>query len=114
MNATQTGLLAGLILGVAGAFGGFGAFLIVLVLGAIGLVVGRVLDGQLDINTVLGKARSLGAATKTPTQLTAQQRNDVAAAVQDARVDVFTGSSDRAEITVYGPPGPLTCCDTTR
>jgi uncharacterized membrane protein YeaQ/YmgE (transglycosylase-associated protein family) len=57
MNATQTGLLAGLILGIAGAFGGFGAFLTVLVLGAIGLVVGRVLDGQLDINAVLGRGR---------------------------------------------------------
>lgn len=57
MNATHTGLLAGLILGIAGAFGGFGVFLIVAVLGAIGLVVGRVLDGQLDINAVLGRGR---------------------------------------------------------
>lgn len=57
MNATQTGLLAGLILGAAGAFGGFGAFLVVLVLGALGLVVGRVLDGELDISGVLGRGR---------------------------------------------------------
>jgi hypothetical protein len=57
MNATQTGLLTGLILGIAGAFGGFTTFLIVLVLGAIGLVVGRVLDGQLDVNAVLGRGR---------------------------------------------------------
>jgi hypothetical protein len=57
MNATQTGLLAGLILGAAGAFGGFGAFLIVLVLGGLGLVVGRVLDGELDISGVLGRGR---------------------------------------------------------
>jgi hypothetical protein len=57
MNATQTGLLAGLALGLAGAFGGLGAFLIVLVLGAIGLIVGRVLDGQLDINALLGRGR---------------------------------------------------------
>jgi nitrate/nitrite transporter NarK len=57
MNATQTGLLAGLLLGFAGAFGGLGAFLIVLVLGVIGLIVGRVLDGQLDINAVLGRGR---------------------------------------------------------
>jgi hypothetical protein len=57
MNATQTGLLAGLVLGVAAAFGGFVAFLIVLVLGAIGLIVGRVLDGQLDLNAVLGRGR---------------------------------------------------------
>jgi nitrate/nitrite transporter NarK len=57
MNATQTGLLAGLALGLAGAFGGLGAFLIVLVLGTIGLIVGRVLDGQLDLNAVLGRGR---------------------------------------------------------
>jgi nitrate/nitrite transporter NarK len=57
MNATQTGLLTGLVLGLAGAFGGLGAFLIVLVLGAIGLVVGRVLDGQLDVNALLGRGR---------------------------------------------------------
>jgi TM2 domain-containing membrane protein YozV len=57
MNATQTGLLAGLALGLAGAFGGLGAFLIVLILGAIGLLVGRALDGQLDINALLGRGR---------------------------------------------------------
>jgi nitrate/nitrite transporter NarK len=57
MNATQTGLLAGLALGLAGAFGGLGAFLIVLVLGAIGLLVGRALDGQIDLNALLGRGR---------------------------------------------------------
>lgn len=57
MNATQTGLLAGLALGFAGAFGGFSAFLIVAVLGLIGLVVGRVLDGRLDLSAVLGRGR---------------------------------------------------------
>jgi hypothetical protein len=57
MNATQTGLLAGLVLGIAGAFGGFDAFLIVLVLGGLGLLVGRVLDGHLDLNALLGRGR---------------------------------------------------------
>ena len=57
MNATQTGLLAGLALGLAGAFGGLGAFLIVLVLGAVGLLVGRALDGQLDLNALFGRGR---------------------------------------------------------
>lgn len=56
MNATQTGLLAGLPLGVAGATGGFLAFVITLVLGIIGLVVGRVLDGELDLSG-LGRGR---------------------------------------------------------
>ncbi|MHA6783767.1 hypothetical protein ACVGOW_22680 [Pseudonocardia saturnea] len=57
MNATHTGLLAGLILGATGAIGGFGAFLVALVIGIIGLVVGRVLDGELDLNAVLGRGR---------------------------------------------------------
>ncbi len=57
MNATQTGLLAGIILGAAGAFGGFTVFLIALVLGAIGLVIGRALDGELDLGGVLGRGR---------------------------------------------------------
>lgn len=55
MNAVQTGLLAGLILGVAAAAGGFTGFLIALVLGAIGVVVGRVVDGKLDLGEVFGR-----------------------------------------------------------
>jgi uncharacterized membrane protein len=44
-------------LGIAAALGGFGAFLIVLVLGAIGLVVGRFLDGKLDLAQFTGRDR---------------------------------------------------------
>lgn len=58
MNATTIGLLTGLILGLAGVIGGFSGFLLTLVLGAIGLVVGRVLDGELDLGQILsGKGR---------------------------------------------------------
>lgn len=57
MNSTHAGLLTGLVLGLAGAFGGFGAFLLVLVLGAIGLLVGRVLDGKLDLSQFTGRDR---------------------------------------------------------
>lgn len=57
MNATHTGLLAGLILGTAGFIGGFGAFLVALLVGAIGLLVGRALDGELDLSGVLGRGR---------------------------------------------------------
>lgn len=57
MNATQTGLLAGLLLGIAGATGGFLVFVITLVLGAIGMLAGRVLDGELDVSGVLGRGR---------------------------------------------------------
>ena len=57
MNATITGLLVGLALGFAGAFGGFTAFIIVLFLGIVGLLVGRLLDGQLDLSSLTGRDR---------------------------------------------------------
>ncbi|MDQ7810833.1 hypothetical protein Q5425_44525 [Amycolatopsis sp. A133] len=57
MNSTHLGLLTGLALGLAAAFGGFGAFFVVLVLGAIGLLAGRVLDGKLDLSRLTGRDR---------------------------------------------------------
>lgn len=48
MTSTHLGLITGLVLGLAGAFGGFGA--LVLVLGLVGLLVGRYLDGTLDVS----------------------------------------------------------------
>jgi uncharacterized membrane protein YeaQ/YmgE (transglycosylase-associated protein family) len=57
MTSTQLGLIAGLILGVAGAFGGFGAFVLVLVLGLVGLLVGRYLDGKLDLSQLGERVR---------------------------------------------------------
>jgi hypothetical protein len=57
MNATRTGLLAGLILGAAGYIGGFGAFLVTIIVGIIGLLVGMVLDGDLDVSGVLGRGK---------------------------------------------------------
>lgn len=54
MQATTLGLLTGLISGLALAVGNFGDFLLVLFLGAVGFVVGRVLDGQLDLTQYLG------------------------------------------------------------
>lgn len=55
MNTTLLGLIAGLALGFAAAFGGFGAFVIVLLFGAIGLGVGRYLDGKLDLSALTGR-----------------------------------------------------------
>ncbi|MEV0359437.1 hypothetical protein AB0H71_25620 [Nocardia sp. NPDC050697] len=57
MNATTLGLLAGLALGFAGAFGGFGAFVVVLLFGAVGLLVGRWLDGELDVAELVRSAQ---------------------------------------------------------
>lgn len=54
MSYTMMGLLYGLFLGTAAAFGGWSAFLTVLVLGAVGLFIGRVLDGQIDLSAYVG------------------------------------------------------------
>ncbi|RZS43637.1 hypothetical protein EV193_102618 [Herbihabitans rhizosphaerae] len=56
MNATQTGIIAGLVLGLA-ATQGFTAFLVTLAVGFVGLVVGRILDGELDLGDVFGRGR---------------------------------------------------------
>ncbi|MFG2984546.1 hypothetical protein ACGFYQ_25350 [Streptomyces sp. NPDC048258] len=48
MSMAVAGLFAGMALAFAGYFGGFGAFLLVAALGAVGFVVGRVLDGDLE------------------------------------------------------------------
>jgi hypothetical protein len=59
MRPSQVGLLFGVALGFAGAFGGFDAFLLVLVLGIIGLVVGKVVEGDLDVGSLLGGGRGI-------------------------------------------------------
>ena len=52
MQMTMLGLLSGIALGLAILLDGFSGFAIVAVLGALGLVVGRVLDGQLDLSSL--------------------------------------------------------------
>lgn len=56
-NCTALGLLYGLALGLAAALGGVEAFLLVLVFGAVGLFVGRVLDGAVDLTRYVGDKR---------------------------------------------------------
>ncbi|WP_329138599.1 hypothetical protein OG552_31120 [Streptomyces sp. NBC_01476] len=48
MSIAVTGLIYGMTCAFAGYFGGFGAFVLVAVLGAIGYIVGRFADGDLD------------------------------------------------------------------
>ncbi|WP_338899007.1 hypothetical protein WBG99_28275 [Streptomyces sp. TG1A-60] len=48
MSMAVIGMIAGMALGFAGYFGGFGAFLLVAALGAVGYVVGRLLEGDLN------------------------------------------------------------------
>jgi nitrate/nitrite transporter NarK len=54
-SPTVLGLITGLVLGLAAAFGGLGAFVIVLLFGAIGLGVGRYLEGELDLSALSGR-----------------------------------------------------------
>lgn len=49
MKTSQFAVLVGLLLGAALAFGSFGQFFLVLVFGAIGLAVGMVIDGRIEI-----------------------------------------------------------------
>lgn len=49
MNMAVVGMIAGMALGFAGYFGGFAAFLLVAALGAIGFVVGRFAEGDLEV-----------------------------------------------------------------
>ncbi len=52
------GLLVGVALGFAGAFGGLGAFLLVLVLGAVGLLIGRIVEsGEIDFSRLAARRR---------------------------------------------------------
>ena len=49
MSLAVIGMIAGMALGFAGYCGGFGAFLLVAALGALGFMVGRFLEGDLDL-----------------------------------------------------------------
>ncbi|MEV0996303.1 hypothetical protein [Nonomuraea sp. NPDC050202] len=45
------GMAVGIVLGLVGAFGGLGAFLLVLVLGAVGFLIGRIAEtGEIDLS----------------------------------------------------------------
>lgn len=56
MSATQTGIVAGLILGLA-LSQGFLAFVVTLLLGVVGFLAGRVLDGELDLSELIGRGK---------------------------------------------------------
>lgn len=60
MSYTVIGLAVGLVLGLTAAFGGFGAMALVALLGALGALVGRFLDGQLDLAALGGGPRDRG------------------------------------------------------
>ena len=54
MQFTPLALITGLLLGLAVVLDGFAGFATVVVLGGLGLLVGRVLDGGLDLSSLSG------------------------------------------------------------
>ncbi|MEU2117925.1 hypothetical protein ABZ567_20240 [Streptomyces sp. NPDC016459] len=50
MSAAIVGLLAGMALGFAAYFGGFWAFLLVAFLGLVGLIIGLMIQGDLEMS----------------------------------------------------------------
>ena len=58
MNRTALATIVGLFLGIALVFGNFGDMLVVALFGAIGYGLAKVLDGDVDVNALLAKARS--------------------------------------------------------
>lgn len=53
MTNTKFGIIVGAVLALSGAAFGFGAFLFVAIAMAIGAATGRVLDGKLDLSSVV-------------------------------------------------------------
>ncbi|GAA1179088.1 MULTISPECIES: hypothetical protein [Nesterenkonia] len=58
MNTTIAGLFVGLVLGLVAVFGSFLAMLGVAFFGALGLTVGAVVDGRLDLTRLLSRERA--------------------------------------------------------
>lgn len=58
MNRVSLATLVGLILGLALVFGNFGDMLIVALFGAIGYLIAKFLDGDLDLSMLRGRAES--------------------------------------------------------
>jgi len=57
MARSTLGVLVGFVLAFALVFGGFGDMLIVALFGAVGFVVPKVVDGELDASALLSKVR---------------------------------------------------------
>jgi hypothetical protein len=58
MNRTALATIVGLFLGITLVFGDFGDMLVVALFGAIGYGLAKVLDGDVDVNALLAKART--------------------------------------------------------
>ncbi|MEZ0447697.1 hypothetical protein [Cellulomonas sp. ICMP 17802] len=57
MSSVAIGLFAGLLLALVAAVGGFSMFMLAVVLAAVGVLVGLVVDGRLDLSGVVAGRR---------------------------------------------------------
>lgn len=57
IRASQMGLMVGLTLGIVAVFGSFASMLVVALAGLVGWVVGRVLQGELDLSEYVTGSR---------------------------------------------------------
>lgn len=64
MSNTVIGIFAGLLIGLGIAIDGFSGFLLLVVFGAVGLVVGKVVDGDIDVSQYLGGRGGQGRVSK--------------------------------------------------
>ncbi len=60
MSTNVIGLFAGLLVGLGIAIDGLTGFLLLVVFGAVGFVIGKVIDGDLDLSSVLSSGSSRG------------------------------------------------------
>ncbi len=58
MSTSQFAIFVGLVLGSVAVFGGFGSFVIVLLFAAVAWVIGRVVEGKLDLRSLIGQGTS--------------------------------------------------------
>ena len=56
MSTSQFAVIVGIALGVVAVFAGFGSFVIVLLFAVVALVIGRLLEGKLDLKSLAGQA----------------------------------------------------------
>jgi hypothetical protein len=56
MSTSQFAVIVGIALGAVAVFAGFGSFVIVLLFALVALVIGRLLEGKLDLKSLAGQA----------------------------------------------------------
>lgn len=58
MSTSQYAIFVGLVLGTVAVFGGFGYFVVVLLFAAVALIIGRIIEGKLDLRALVGQGSS--------------------------------------------------------